>query len=136
MSEIIVSEERLREAEAFLVEFLTEQVPEASFRPGSAMTDLAVKAFGNIFAYLKGEVEMVRDRQSLLRIGDLTDEDDIAQAADEILSNWFISRKGGQYTHITARLHFLQKTAVILVPISIVVSIFSLFFDIFLLFWC
>ncbi len=112
MADIIISDEELQAAEDFLTAFLTEQVPEASFKPGSAVRDLAVKAFTYIFAYLKGEGVLIRDRTSLLKIQDFTDADDIAQATDEIMSNWFVGRKDGSYSHIITTLHFTKRTAV------------------------
>lgn len=109
MAEIKITQADLTAAEEFLVEYLTEKVPEASFEKGSAMRDLVVNAFTYIFAYLKYEVDFSRIRQSLVRLNELTDAEDISQAADEILSNWFLSRKGGQLARLTARLHFLQR---------------------------
>lgn len=109
MAEIIITQDDLTAAEDFLVEYLSEKVPDASFERGSAMRDFVVNAFTYIFAYLKYEVDFSRMRQSLLRIQELTDADDISQAADEILSNWFVSRKGGQVARVTARLHFLER---------------------------
>lgn len=109
MAEITITKDDLTAAEQFLVEYLSEKVPDASFERGSAMRDFVINAFTYIFAYMKYEVDFSRMRQSLLRIQELTDADDISQAADEILSNWFISRKGGQVSHVTARLHFLER---------------------------
>ncbi|RKY28643.1 MAG: hypothetical protein DRP83_00285 [Planctomycetota bacterium] len=109
MAEINITEEDLQAAENFLVQYLTEKVPDASFERGSAMRDFVINAFTYIFAYMKYEVDFSRMRQSLLRIQELTDADDISQAADEILSNWFLSRKGGQLARVTARLHFLER---------------------------
>jgi hypothetical protein len=73
------------------------------------MRDFMVSGFAYIFAYLKYEVNFSRMRQSLLRIRELSDVDDIAQAADELLSNWFLSRKSGQLARVMARLHFLER---------------------------
>ncbi len=112
MVDIKISEQDLEDAENFLVEFMTEQVPEADFNKGTSVRDLAIKAFTYLFAYLRGEVDTVLDRQSLLRIDELEESDDIAQAADEILSNWFISRKGGDFSRGTATIHFSANATV------------------------
>lgn len=109
MAEIKITQDDLNDAEEFLVAYLSEKVPEASFERGSAMRDLVVRAFTYIFAYLKYEVDFSRMRQSLARISELDEADDISEAADEILSNWFVSRKGGQRSRLTARLHFLER---------------------------
>jgi len=109
MAEINITQDDLDDAEVFLVEYLSEKVPEASFERGSAMRDLVIRAFTYIFAYLKYEVDFSRMRQSLARISELEDAEDISEAADEILSNWFVSRKGGQRARLVARLHFLER---------------------------
>lgn len=110
MPEINITQKDLDDAENFLTEFLTEKVPEADFSRGGAIRDLAIKAFTYVYAYLRGEIDRVAARQSLLRIQqELTDEDDISQAVDEILSNWFETRKTGLYARMTARLHFTER---------------------------
>jgi hypothetical protein len=113
MPEINITEKDLSDAENFLTEFLVEKVPEADFSRGGAMRDLAIKAFTYIYAYLRGEIDRVAARQSLLRIQqELTDTDDISQAVDEILSNWFETRKTGLEARMTARLHFSERRTV------------------------
>lgn len=112
MPEYTISSKDLRDAENFLVEFQTEKVPEANLEKGGAVRDLLIKGFASMYAFLRGEIDRATARQSLLRIQDeLTDADDISQAVDEILSNWFITRKDGEYAGMTARLHFTQKRA-------------------------
>lgn len=115
---IEVSQTDLQDAEAFLVEYLSEAIPEASFERGSAVRDFAVSAFTYIFAYLRGEIDRVALRQSVFRIQEeeFTDEDDIAQAVDEVLSNWFLTRRTGQVARVTAQLRFTEKVTV---PISL-----------------
>lgn len=113
MPEINITQKDLEDAENFLTEFLTEKVPEADFSRGGAMRDLAIKAFTYVYAYLRGEIDRVAARQSLLRIQqELTDADDISQAVDEILSNWFETRKTGLAARMTARLHFSERRTV------------------------
>jgi hypothetical protein len=113
MPEINITEKDLSDSENFLTEFLTEKVPEADFSRGGAMRDLAIKAFTYVYAYLRGEIDRVVARQSLLRIQqELTDADDISQAVDEILSNWFETRKTGLEARMTARLHFSERRSV------------------------
>jgi hypothetical protein len=112
MPEYTLSQTDLNDATLFLEQFMTESVPEASFRVGSATRDFLVKGFAYLYAYLRGEIDRGTARQSLLRIQEeLTDEDDISQAVDELLSNLFISRKGGDYVRMSVRLHFEQKRA-------------------------
>lgn len=118
MAEINITQKDLDDAETFLAAFLAEKVPEGNFARGGALRDLSVKAFAYVYAYLRGEIDRVTARQSLLRIqAELTDADDIAQAVDEILSNWFEVRKDGLYARLVARLHFSARRA-INIPLS------------------
>jgi len=112
MAEYEISRQDLTDAENFLVQFMTEMVPEANLEEGGAVRDLLIKGFASVYAFLRGEISRVEARQSLLRIQDgLTEDDDIAQAVDEILSNWFISRKSGDYSQMTGRFHFTEQRA-------------------------
>lgn len=112
MPEITITQSDLSDAEAFLTQFMAEKVPEASFEIGSANRDILIRGFTYLYAYLRGEVNYVTARQSLMRIqSELTDADDISEAVDEILSNFFVSRKDGSASRITVRLHFTQKRA-------------------------
>jgi len=110
MPEYTISSKDLSDAENFLVEFQTEMVPEANLERGGAVRDLLIKGFAYLYAYLRGEIDRVEARQSLLKVQDgLTDDDDISDAVDELLSNWFLSRKKGANASMSARLHFTEK---------------------------
>ena len=112
MATTTVTQKDISDAEQFLVQFQSEKIPDASFEVGSASRDILIKGFAAMYAFLRGEIDAVAARQSLLRIQEeLTDADDISQAVDEVLSNWFVHRRGGQISHVTARLHFTQKRA-------------------------
>jgi hypothetical protein len=112
MPEYTISDKDLRDAEAFLVQFQSEQVPTANLEVGGAMRDLLIKGFAALYAFLRGEIDRVTARQSLLRIqSELTDDDDIAQAVDELLSNFFITRRGGEFARMPGRFHFTEKQA-------------------------
>jgi hypothetical protein len=112
MPEVTLTDKDVTDAVAFLAQFQTERIPEASFAVGSANRDILVNGFAYMYAFLRGEIDRASARQSLLRIQEeLTDADDIAQAVDEILSNWFVSRKGGQFARMVARMHFTEKRA-------------------------
>ena len=112
MPEYTISSKDIADAQAFLVQFQTEQVPEANLETGGAVRDLLIDGFAAFYAFLRGEIDRVAARQSLLRIqSELTDEDDIAQAVDEILSNFFVTRQGGQFARMPGRFHFTEKQA-------------------------
>jgi hypothetical protein len=115
--EIQLSQTDLQNAETFLTQYMSEKVPSASFEEGSAVRDFAIKAFAYLFAYLRGEIDLSRTLQSLQKIKEyLAEKDetlDTAQATDELMSNWFISRNQGFKTQMTAQMHFTEKAAII-----------------------
>lgn len=112
MTEITISQSDLDDAENFLVQFMTERVPEASYEKGSATRDILIRGFTYLYAYIRGEIDRVTAKQSLERIqSELTDSSDVAQAVDEILSNFFVTRRGGQQARVTARFHFTARRA-------------------------
>lgn len=120
MPEYTISSKDLSDAENFLVEFQTEMVPEANLERGGAVRDLLIKGFAYLYAYLRGEIDQVEARQSLLKIQDsLTDDNDISDAVDELLSNWFLTRKSGTSASVSARLHFTEKQAQVIPTSSI-----------------
>lgn len=118
--QIEINQTDIQDAEIFLETYLTEQVPEGNFQKGGAVRDLAVKAFAAIFAYLRGEIDLTSKLQSILRIQDElaalgtgeTESIDVTQAADEVMSNWFVDRKGGQFSRVVGYLHFTQKATI------------------------
>ncbi|RLI88028.1 MAG: hypothetical protein DRP01_00310 [Archaeoglobales archaeon] len=123
ISEIEVIESDLDDAELFLTEYLTEKVPDGNFSQGGAIRDLAIKAFAYIYAYLRGEADRIALLQSVMRITEELQETsetvtvgdetyDVAQAVDEVMSNWFVTRRGGTYSYVTGLLHFSERTTV------------------------
>ena len=122
MADLIIKQTDLQDAIDFLTEYLTEQVPEATFTDGSALRDLMVKAFAPMYAYLKSEVDRSAILQSISRIQtelangstSTLDETDISQAVDSVLSNWFVSRRSGARTTGMAQLHFTRRTAIVI----------------------
>lgn len=124
MAEIEVTENDLSDAEQFLTEYLTEKVPAGNFSQGGALRDLSVKAFAYIYAYLRGEADRITLLQSVLRITEElqnasetvtigADTYDVAQAVDELMSNWFVTRRGGKYSYVTGLLHFTERATVL-----------------------
>lgn len=122
MADIVIKQEDIQDAVNFLTEYLTEQVPEATFTDGSAVRDLVVKAFAPMYAFLRSEVDRSAILQSISRIqtelanGSDTELDstDVSQAVDAVLSNWFIYRSGGARTTGMAQVHFTRRTAVVI----------------------
>jgi hypothetical protein len=122
MADLIIKQDDLQSAIDFLTEYLTEQVPEATFTDGSALRDLMVKAFAPMYAYLRAEADRSAILQSISRIQTelangstaTLDTTDISQAVDAVLSNWFVTRSGGARTSGMAQLHFTRRTAIVI----------------------
>lgn len=103
---IEISADDVAKAETFLETLLTEQIPDGRFTQGTALRDLAIKAFAFIFAHLQRENEEIRSLQSLLKVRDIATADPdtdraVANATEAILSNWFISRNTGGFARGT-----------------------------------
>ncbi len=106
----IVEQDRL-DAENLLVQFLGDNMPDADLGKGSVMQDFAVTAMSLVFAYLRKEADLTRQRQSLLLLGE-DEGDEVDDCVDEILSNWFITRKTGRKSRGVLTIFFNQTTDV------------------------
>jgi len=108
---IVITETDRIEAENIMEQYLSDNLPDVDFSKGSAVRDLVIGSLAYIFAYLKKERDLVRARQSLLLLGALTGTD-VDDAVDEILSNWFIRRRDGQFATGTATVYLTRSTSV------------------------
>lgn len=111
---IRISQAELSAAEDFLVTYMAEAVPEADFSPGSAIRDLCIVPMAHVFAFLRNELASVKARQSLLSLKSLPAGEDVDEAVDAILSNYFITRKAGTASVVEATLYFSQRTSVVI----------------------
>jgi hypothetical protein len=90
-------------AEDFLEALLTEEIPSGRFTRGSALRDLVIKSMAFTFAHIQKENATVRSLQSLLTVKNISTADDpdldraVTSSTDAILSNWFITRKAGNF---------------------------------------
>lgn len=110
MATISLSEQDLKDADAFLTAYLSEKIPEADFSQGSAVRDFVVTAVAFIFAYLEKERQTTRDYQSLLTLAQQTDSEAVSDAVNALLSNWFITRKTGEVARANVTLHFTNPS--------------------------
>jgi hypothetical protein len=104
----------------FLEQFLTDQVPEGDFTEGTALRDLAVNAIAAVVAFLRADAAQIRQMQSLLSVQEATsgDEEALSDAVTAILSNFFITPKGGTKSRGFAIGHATQQVD-IFIPTSI-----------------
>jgi len=102
---IEVTAQDVTNAEDFLVTFMTDKITSGDYSDGAMMRDVAIKALAYLAAYFKKVDSQIRARQSLLSINevDITDDAEAADdAVDEILSNWFATRKVGEFARVVA----------------------------------
>jgi len=100
---IEISTTDVANAEEFIATLLTENIENGLFTEGTALRDLVVKAFAFIFAHISKENTEVQSLQSLLTaqnvaVGDPTTDRAVSDSIDAILSNWFITRKVGNFS--------------------------------------
>ncbi len=115
-SSIVISQQDLTLADKFLTAYLMDKIPDADFSEGSVVRDFVIKAIAYIFAYLERERKIARDRQSLLSLASLPAGESVDEAVDALLSNWFLERRTGSSSVLTAVLHFSQAVDVQLAP--------------------
>ena len=92
MASITVSTEDVRAADTFLSAYVKDKVPEADFSEGSVTRDFVIKAIAYIFAFLRKEQQSTRDRQSLLTLAKLPQDESVDEAVDALRANWFLTR--------------------------------------------
>lgn len=108
---IIITEQDRADAENILQQFLSDKLPTGDFGRGNALRDFTVSALANIFAYLRREIDITRARQSLLLLAKLTGTE-VDDAVDEILSNWFVTRKVGRSSTGVVTVYLTQQVDV------------------------
>ena len=93
-SKITIDENALLNAELILQAFLCEKVSGGNFRAGSHLNDVVIRAISYVYALIQSEVNSVRERQTLNLLS-LSNDLSSDAAAEDLLSNWFITRKTG-----------------------------------------
>ena len=109
MATIEILEQDRLDAENILEQILKDKV-EGDYAKGTALHDLTITAFSNIFAYLRQEADTTRKRQSLLLLAE-DEGDDVDDMVDEILSNFFLTRKTGRESRGVITIYFNQLPA-------------------------
>lgn len=108
---IIITDQDRADAENILQQFLSDKMPNGDFGRGNALRDLTITGMAYTFAYLRREIDITRARQSLLLLSKLTGTE-IDDAVDEILSNWFLTRKVGRNSTGIATVYLTQQVDV------------------------
>jgi len=76
-----VSQEDLSTSVTFLEQFLTAKLPQYDFSEGTANRDIAINALAYTVAFFRAEIANVKNRQSLLRLSSISEDD----SADEVV---------------------------------------------------
>ena len=117
--DITIKSYEVKEAERFLEALLTSKIPEGNFSPGSHLHDVVIKAFAYVVAYIRAEVREVSAMQSLLRLGESSGYS-VDATVDNILSNWFITRRDGTKSAGVLKVSLDPSVEAIIVPASAV----------------
>jgi len=113
MATVVISEQDVISADAYLGSYLKGKIPDADFSQGSVVRDFVVKAIAHIFAFFRAEIQKTRDQQSLLALQSQPPSAEVDEAVDAILSNLFIPRRSGAPARVVATLHFTQRVDVV-----------------------
>lgn len=113
---IIITDQDRADAENILQQFLSDKIPNGDFGRGNALRDLVITGMAYTFAYLRREIDITRARQSLLLLAKLSGTE-VDDAVDEILSNWFLTRKVGRRATGVVTVYLTQQ-ADVSVPIT------------------
>lgn len=107
----ILEQDRV-DAANFLEQFLRDNLEalgvEGDVSRGSALRDFAVTAMSLVYALFRRESDLIRRRQSLLLL-EAEEGEDVDDAADEILSNFFVTRKSGRKSRGNVTVFFSQR---------------------------
>jgi len=95
VADFSISQEDLTSAITFTEQYLTTKLPDFDFSEGTANRDISINASAYLIAFFRSEISNVKNRQSLLKLKEISNDDSADELVDEILSNWFLTRKTG-----------------------------------------
>lgn len=121
MAQIVVNQSDVVDAQNFLEQFLTDEIPEGDFTRGTALRDLTIGAISVIFAFLSKERQLIQARQSLKTIQAAvvetdSDPESLRDAVTALLSNFFIQLKPGKYARGVVVGHATQAIDIFIQP--------------------
>lgn len=88
-----------------LAAYLTTYLPNVNLQPGSAMYDLVIRSMAHILVIVEKEADEIKSRNNLVVLGNREDTTSRLML-DDILGNWFISRKVGGISNVLITLEF------------------------------
>ncbi|CAM0015284.1 hypothetical protein VPHD148_0014 [Vibrio phage D148] len=117
---LTVDQEDIIEAELFAEQYLSAQFPTYDFRQGTALRDMTVRPNATLLALIAKATRQYFDDTDILNITNDTD----SEVVDKRLSNFFITRKSGDKSVVSARLFFTFPTNT---PITTIVPVSAYF---------
>lgn len=113
MSNIYFSENDLTNATNIIIEYLRDTGFTGSVEDGTGIADTIIKPNALLYSLYSQLIEKVSAYLSLQKATDMYKEgtllaDDYEAAVDNILANWFVTRKEGKPTYGTLRIWFIQ----------------------------
>lgn len=113
MSNIYFSESELTNATNIIIEYLRDTGFTGSVEDGTGIADTIIKPNALLYSLYSQLIEKVSAYLSLQKATDMYKAgtllaDDYDAAVDNILANWFVTRKEGKPTYGTLRIWFLQ----------------------------
>lgn len=112
MAETDVSAADVQEAATFLRALLLANIPDGDFTEGSPLSDFVIDGHAISFAYLRKQLKVILDRQSLRTIRNLADSQGVTDAADAILDNLFRERDAGKFARGAVTVHLSSRVDV------------------------
>lgn len=110
--DVPISQDDITFAKAFLTQFLEDKMPEADFSDGTALQDLVVKSMSYFFAFFRSELTKVKTLRSLAQLQALDEDEEVQEAVDDIISNFFINRGQGSRARLAATVVLSQQVDV------------------------
>jgi len=97
----------------FVEDRIRQEYPSLNVDEGSPFADMVTKPLALTLGALKEQILRSKQRQSVRRSELLTEHD-----ADDLMANWFVERRTGQYASVTGRVFFSNPTFVSVAPVT------------------
>jgi hypothetical protein len=111
MTTLNIDEAQIAEQEEILASYLQARFPDQDFSPGTAVRNSAIRMSVYAFGILRAMIEQqILPRQSLLNLENASASEETDVLVDQIMANWFLTRKSGQYARGIAIVHLSRRT--------------------------
>lgn len=112
-----VSSTEIANAESLAQSVLAARYPDMDFREGTGLRDLVIRPSATLMALLQKALGFYFSQNTLQGVDNTTPQEFV----DQLLSNWFLTRRSGSNSIINARLYF-AKQKVVSIPLGVYFS--------------